>query len=67
VPETRQQQIKRRIETKGVRFDDIRHPGRLTEEDIACIPANDVFYWIKNGNWKMKDFQKWLNSFSEEE
>lgn len=54
--------IRTRIETKGVRSEDIKHQGRLTIEEIASIPPEMVYMWITAKNWKLKDFKRWLKA-----
>jgi hypothetical protein len=57
---TTDQQIQARIENKGIRSEDIKHPGRLTDEQIASIDTELVYTWVRTGQWKAKDFRKWL-------
>lgn len=49
-----------RIARKGVAGVDIKVPGLLTDEQIADIPHQKVYEWIKTGKWRQKDFEKWL-------
>lgn len=63
--ESRYEAMHQRIENDGFRFGDVLTPGLLTKDQIASIPAESVFQWIKEGKWKMKHFQKWLDSFTE--
>jgi hypothetical protein len=51
---------RRRIETKGVQHDDIKHADLLTSDEIAAIPVENVYMWVKTGKWKQRDFKKWL-------
>ncbi len=44
----------------GVKADDIKHPNRLTDDQIADIPVEKVYEWVKTGAWKQKDFKRWL-------
>lgn len=53
-------QIKARIESGKIHHDDIKHPGRLTEDQIAAIPVENVYAWVRTGQWKQKDFKRWL-------
>lgn len=46
----------------NIKAEDIKHPNRLTVEQIGDIPSNLVFMWIKTGQWKQKDFNKWLDA-----
>jgi hypothetical protein len=52
--------IRVRIAKKGIYADDIKHAGRLSEEEIAYLPVDRVYSWIRQGAWKQKDFNKWL-------
>lgn len=56
------EQVRNRIETKGTRAEDIKHKGRLSISEIDSIPESNVFMWIRAGDWKMKDFNKWLEA-----
>ncbi len=42
--------------------EDIFHPGRLTDEQIADIPHEKVYEWVKTGIWKKKHFDMWLRA-----
>jgi hypothetical protein len=55
-----QELIQARINTKGIRGEDIRHKDRLTDDQIADIPVERVYAWIRCGSWREKDFKKWL-------
>lgn len=46
--------------TPRMTADDIKHKGRLTDEQIADIPIDKVYMWVRIGAWKPKDFNKWL-------
>ena len=52
--------IRVRIAKKGIYADDIKHAGRLSEEEIAYLPVDRVYSWLRQGAWKQKDFNKWL-------
>jgi hypothetical protein len=52
-------QIRLRIESGKFKSEDIKHPDRLTEDQIASIPVEQVFCWSRTGAWKEKDFKKW--------
>lgn len=52
-------------QTDYIRADDIKHPGRLTPEQISSIPVAIVFEWVKTGKWKKKDFVRWLDNTKE--
>lgn len=54
------EQIQKRITTKGVQAGDIKHNGRLTELQIYGISKELAFMWVRSGDWKMKDFALWL-------
>lgn len=59
--------VKERISGKGIRADDIKYEDRLTEEQISEIPEETVFQWVQEKRWTVKDFRKWLDSFSTNE
>ena len=52
--------IRVRIAKKGIYAEDIRHNGRLSEDEIAYLPVEKVYMWLRQGAWKQKDFNKWL-------
>jgi hypothetical protein len=52
--------IRVRIAKKGIYAEDIKHSGRLTEDEIAYLPVDRVYSWLRQGAWKAKDFNKWL-------
>lgn len=45
---------------KRIKAEDIRHEGRLTDDQIAEIPIEKVYEWVRTGQWRQKDFQRWL-------
>ena len=55
-----EEQIRVRIAKKGVYAEDIKYAGRLTDDEIAHLPVDKVYMWVKQGAWKQKDFKKWL-------
>lgn len=59
--------VKERISSKGIRADDIKYEDRLTEEQISEIQEETVFQWVQEKRWNVKDFRKWLDSFSTNE
>ena len=59
--------VKERISGKGIRADDIKYEDRLTEVQISEIPEETVFQWVQEKRWTVKDFRKWLDSFSTNE
>lgn len=59
-------QIRARIESGKIHAEDIKHSGRLTEQEIAAIPVERVYAWVRTGEWKQKDFKKWLASQTRE-
>ena len=52
--------IRVRIAKKGIYAEDIKHVGRLSEDEIAYLPVDKVYAWVRQGAWKTKDFNKWL-------
>ena len=57
---TPQEQIRVRIARKGIYPEDIKHAGRLTNDEIACLAVDKVHSWVRHGARKPKDFNKWL-------
>jgi hypothetical protein len=57
---THQELIEKRIQNKGIKADDIKHPTLLTNDQIASIEVEKIYEWVKTGVWKQKDFKKWL-------
>jgi hypothetical protein len=53
-------EITQRIINKGIHSEDIKHDGRLTYDQICSIPIEKVYVWVRTGEWKQKDFIKWL-------
>lgn len=51
---------RQRIARRGIQHDDIKHAGRLSDDEIAAIPAEHVYMWVKTGKWSQRDFKKWL-------
>lgn len=43
-----------------VKADDIKHNGRLADNQIADIPIDKIYEWVKTGCWKKRDFETWL-------
>lgn len=52
--------IRVRIAKKGICAEDIKHAGRLSDDEIAYIPVARVYEWVRQGFWKTKDFNRWL-------
>lgn len=50
------------LNLKHYRADQIKQGGAnaLTEDQIADIPIEKVYEWIKTNKWKQRDFKKWL-------
>lgn len=46
----------------GYKADDIKHSSFLTVGEIQDIPIEKVYEWVKTGQWKQKDFKKWLKA-----
>lgn len=55
-----EEQIRIRIAKKGIYSEDIKHAGRLTDDEIACLAIEKVYSWVRQGAWKTKDFNRWL-------
>ena len=52
-------ELEARIARK-IRSEDIKHETRLTDDQIAGTSTSHVFEWVKTGQWKLRDFNKWL-------
>jgi hypothetical protein len=52
-------ELEARIE-RQIRAEDIKHEGRLTDDQIASINTRLVFEWVKTGQWNKKNFHTWL-------
>lgn len=52
--------VRTRIESGKFKASDIRKPGLLTDDEIAYLPIPLIYQWIRAGDWKRKDFEKWL-------
>ena len=57
---TGMEQIRVRIAKKGIYAEDMYHEGRLTDDEIAGLPVEKVYSWVRQGAWKTKHFNKWL-------
>ena len=53
--------IRARIEGGKILAGDIKHSWRLTPAEIQGITTTLAYAWIKTGQWKKKDFEKWLS------
>lgn len=49
-----------RIGRGKIHPNDIKHANLLTDDQIADIPYQSVYTWVRNGNWKQRHFHKWL-------
>ncbi len=58
------EQIRARIETKGICARDIYDNNRLTDAEIAPISAINVYNWVKQGLWTQKHFKRWFEVVS---
>jgi hypothetical protein len=54
-----------RIDSGKIRSSDLRYDNVLTEEEISSIPEETIFQWIKENQIGIREFRKWVNSFSE--
>lgn len=55
-----QEEVRVRIAKKGIIAEDIKHSGRLSDDEIAYLDIEKVYTWVRSGAWKPKDFNKWL-------
>lgn len=49
-----------RISNKGIRARDIKVQGLLTDDDIANVEVGKVYEWVRTGQWRARDFNRWL-------
>jgi hypothetical protein len=56
------EKMQERIARKGIQAADIRHSGLLTQEQIQFIDFDKVYMWVRTGDWKQKDFKRWLKA-----
>ena len=54
--------IQSRISRKGIQASDIKHKDLLSLEQIQDIPIDCVYMWVRTGDWKQKDFNRWLKA-----
>ena len=54
------EQVRNRIETEGIRAEDIKHSDRLTDAQIVSISDESAYMWIRSGEWEILDFKAWL-------
>jgi hypothetical protein len=54
--------MRTRIARKGVQASDIKHKDLLTEQEIQFIDFDKVYMWVRTGDWKQKDFKRWLKA-----
>lgn len=54
--------MRSRIARKGIQASDIKRPELLTEQQIQFIDFDKVYMWVRTGDWKQKDFNRWLKA-----
>ncbi len=54
--------MKSRIIRRGIQASDIKRKELLTTEQIQDIPLDKVYMWLRAGDWKQKDFNRWLKA-----
>lgn len=54
--------MRSRIARKGIQASDIKRPELLTEQQIQFIDFDKVYMWVRAGDWKQKDFNRWLKA-----
>ena len=50
------EQIRARIAKKGIYAENIKHSGRLSDDEIATLDTEKVYTWVRTGAWKSRDF-----------
>ena len=53
-------------ETGKIRHSDLRYDNVLSDEEISNIPVETIFQWVQEKHIGIREFRKWVNSFSEE-
>ena len=53
-------------ETGKIRHSDLRYDNVLTDKEISTIPDETIFQWVHEKRIGIREFRKWVNSFSEE-
>jgi hypothetical protein len=56
------EQMQSRIARKGIQAADIKHAKLLTQHQIQMLDFDKVYMWVRTGDWKQKDFNKWLKA-----
>jgi hypothetical protein len=56
------EQMQLRIARKGIQAADIKHAKLLTQHQIQMLDFDKVYMWVRTGDWKQKDFNKWLKA-----
>ena len=56
------EQMRARIARKGIQASDIKRQELLTEQEIQFIDFDKVYMWVRTGDWKQKDFNRWLKA-----
>jgi len=56
------EEMRGRIARKGIQANDIKHKDLLTEQEIQFIDFDKVYMWVRTGDWKQKDFKRWLKA-----
>lgn len=56
------EKIQERIARKGIQASDIKRRELLTEKQIQFIDIDKVYMWVRAGDWKQKDFKRWLKA-----
>jgi hypothetical protein len=54
------EQMHARIAKKGIYASDIKQTGLLSDDQIADIPFEKIYEWIKTHQWRQRDFKQWL-------
>lgn len=57
---THLQQMRSRINRKGIYGNDIKIANLLTDDEIADLSVEKIYSWVHQGKWNQKDFKRWL-------
>lgn len=54
------EQMRSRIKRKGIYGSDVHVKNLLTDDEIADLPIEKIYSWVRQGIWTQKDFKCWL-------
>lgn len=57
---TQIEQMRSRIKRKGIQGSDVKVPTLLSNDEIADLPVERIYSWVRQGIWNQRDFKRWL-------